>query len=110
VIPIPVSILIHTATLQTAALDRDQNRTYAPVAALSRIRVEPSSKQVIGSDGTQKQISGVLFFDVRNSKPAGTAFVVGQYVLWNGNEYRVETVDPQYDTRKLHHYEVGLSG
>jgi len=110
VIPIPVSILIHTATLQTAALDRDQNRTYATVAALSRIRVEPSSKQVIGSDGTQKQISGVLFFDVRNSKPAGTAFVVGQYVLWNGNEYRVETVDPQYDKRKLHHYEVGLSG
>ena len=109
-IPIPVSILIHTATLQTVALDRDQNRTYATVAALSRIRVEPSSKQVIGSDGTQKQLSGVLFFDVRNSKPKDTAFVVGQYVLFNGNEYRVETVDTLYDKRKLHHYEVGLSG
>lgn len=109
-IPIPVSILIHTATLQTAALDRDQSPTYTPVASLSRIRVEPSSKQVIGSDGTQKQLSGVLFFDVRNSKPAGTAFVVGQYVLFNGNEYRVETVDTLYDKRKLHHYEVGLSG
>ena len=70
VIPIPVSILIHAATLQTAALDRDQNRTYTTVAALSRIRVEPSSKQIIGSDGTQKQLSGVMFFDVRKKQQA----------------------------------------
>jgi hypothetical protein len=106
----PVSMLIHSATLQTAALDRDQKRTYTTVASLSRIRVEPSNRQVLTADATQKQLSALLFFDARNSKPLGTTFAVGQYVLWNGSEYRVETMEPHYDKRKLHHYEVGLSG
>ncbi|HNW87651.1 MAG TPA: putative minor capsid protein [Candidatus Limiplasma sp.] len=104
------STLIHSATLQTASKDRDQNRTYTTVAALTRVRAEPTSKQVLTPAGAQKQLTALLFFDVRNSRPAGTTFVVGQYVLWNGAEYRIETVDTLYDKRKLHHYEVGLSG
>lgn len=109
-IPIQPSMLIHAATLQTASKDRDQNRTYTTVAALTRVRVEPTSKQVLTSTGSQKQLSALLLFDVRNSRPTGTTFTVGQYVLWNGSEYRIETVDTLYDKRKLHHYEVGLSG
>ncbi|MEA4999298.1 MAG: putative minor capsid protein [Candidatus Limiplasma sp.] len=109
-IPIPVSMLIHTATLQTAANDRDQNRTYTTVAALSRVRVEPSNKQILTDTGAQKQLSAILFYDVRNSAPEGTTFAVGQYVLWNGAEYRIETVELLLDKRKPHHYEVGLSG
>ena len=104
------SSLIHSATLQTAGKDRDQNRTYTTVAALTRVRIEPTSKQVLTSTGSQKQLSALLFFDVRNSRPAGTMFAVGQYILWNGSEYRIETVDTLYDKRKLHHFEVGLSG
>lgn len=109
-IPIQPSMLIHTATLQTVGKDRDQNRTYTTVASLTRVRVEPTSKQVITAEGSQKQLTALLLFDVRNSRPTGTTFAVGQYVLLNGSEYRIETVDTLYDRRKLHHYEVGLSG
>lgn len=109
-IPIPRSILVHAATLQTAAGDRDQNRTYTTVAALSRIRVEPSSQQMLTQSGKQVQLTGRLFFDAHNSLPSGTVFEVGQYVLYDSTEYRVESVEPLYDKRKLHHYEVGLSG
>lgn len=109
-IPIQPSMLIHAATLQNSSSDRDQNRTYTTVDALTRVRMEPTSKQVITATGAQKQLSALLLFDVRNSRPAGTTFAVGQYILWNGSEYRVETVDALYDRRKLHHYEVGLSG
>ena len=109
-IPIQPSMLIHTATLQTAAHDRDQNRTYTTVAALTRVRVEPSNKQVLTASGAQKQLSALLFYDARSSRPAEVVFAPGQYILWNGSEYHVETVDVLYDKRKLHHYEVGLSG
>lgn len=109
-IPIPRSILVHTATLQNATGDRNQNRTYTTVAALSRIRVELANQQMINKDGKQVQLSGRLFFDAHNSLPKDTAFSVGQYVLFNSVEYRVESVEPLFDKRKLHHYEVGLSG
>lgn len=110
-IPTPVSLLIHSATLQTAAKDRYQENTvYTTVANLTRIRVEPSSKQLLGANGTQKQLTAMLIFDVRNSRPTNPAFTAGQYLLFNGSEYRVESVDTLYDQRKLHHFEVGLSG
>ena len=108
--PMLPSFLIHSATLQNVGKDRDQNRTYTTVAALTRVRIDPTSKQVLTPEGSQKQLTALLLFDARNSRPAATAFTVGQYILWNGNEYRVETVDTLYDKRKLHHYEVGLSG
>ncbi len=110
-IPIPRSILIHSATLQTAKTDRDQNPVYTTVAVLTRIHVEEgSTRQIISKDGTQKQLAAILFFDARNSAPVGTTFAAGQYVLFSGREYRIETVEPQYEKRKLHHYEVGLCG
>lgn len=108
--PIPRSLLIHSATLQTATIDDYQSKTYTTVATLTCIRVEPTTKQVLGSDNLQKQLSAVLIFDARNSRPANTTFLVGQYVSFSGNRYRVEVVDSLYDARKLHHYEVGLSG
>lgn len=108
--PIPRSLLIHSATLQSVAKDAWQTNTATTVAALTRIRIDPSSKQIIAADGTTKQLSAMLYYDVRNSKPTGTTFALGQLVVYGGNTYRVESIDTLSDARKLHHYEVGLSG
>lgn len=109
-IPIQASMLIHSATLQNITTDRYQNKVYETVSELTRVRVEPSSKQLLAANGTQKQLTAMLLFDVRNSRPVNTAFEAGQFILFNGSEYRIEAVDKLYDQRKLHHYEVGLSG
>lgn len=108
--PIPASALIHSAALQQAAKDANQDLTYTTIAELTRVRMEPSARQVLTKDGAQKQLTMTMFFDARNSQPTGAAFEAGQYVLFNGIHYRIEAVDPLYDGRKLHHYEVGLSG
>lgn len=109
-VPIPVSILCHSATLQNAAQNQYRDLTYTKAYDLTKIRVEPSSKQIITKTGAQKQLALVLFYDCVSSKPKKVTFTVGQYVLYNGAEYRIEMVDELHDNRKLHHYEVGLSG
>lgn len=108
--PIPRSWLIHSAALQQAAKDANQNLTYTTIANLTHVRMEPSARQVVTANGAQKQLTMTMFFDARNSAPAGMAFEVGKYVLFGSVHYRVEIVDPLYDGQKLHHYEVGLSG
>lgn len=108
--PMPRSMLIHAATLQAYTTDAWQTKTLSTVASLTQIRVDPSSKQVIATDGTTKQLTATLYYDVRNSKPTGVTFALGQLVAYGGNTYRAEAIEPMYDARKLHHYEVGLSG
>ena len=108
--PIPRSKLIHSAALQQAAKDANQDLTYTTITNLMHVRMEPSGRQVVTTNGSQKQLIMTMFFDARNSAPAGTAFESGQYVLFGGVHYRIEIVDTLYDGRKLHHYEVGLSG
>lgn len=107
-LPIPKKLLIHSATLNHAAgLDAWQKPAYAADIALTYIRIEPTSKIVVGANNQQLQLTSLLFFDARNSKPAGTVFVIGDRVTFGGAEHRVYSVDPLYDT-KLHHYEIGL--
>lgn len=108
--PIPRSLLIHEATLQTESKDAWQAVTTEIVANLKRVRVEPSSQQVITADGTTKQLAALLFYDTVNSLPKAVTFVVGQQVVYSGTTYTVESVEPLFEARKLHHYEVGLSG
>lgn len=108
--PLPRSLLIHSATLQAYTTDAWQAKTLSTVANLTQIRIDPSSKQVIAADGTTKQLTATLFYDTRNSLPKVVSFALGQLVVFGGNTYRVESIAPLYEARKLHHYEVGLSG
>ena len=76
--------------------------------ALTNVRVEPSSKIVIGKDNVERQLSGVLFFDCRSSQPKNTVFTEGQRITFSKNDYRIVSIEPLYDDGRLHHYEVGL--
>ncbi len=106
--PIPKRLLIHSAVLSDVSMDAFQSESLTTAAELQHIRIEPSTKQVTTRDNRQINLSAVLFYCCRNSRPAAVPFYVGQRITFGGAVFRVETVDPIYDDSALHHYELGL--
>ncbi|MBQ7003366.1 MAG: hypothetical protein IJN57_05295 [Oscillospiraceae bacterium] len=106
--PIPKRLLIHSASLHGVTEDVWQKESLTTIAELCRIRIEPMTKLITDKQNRQCTLSAMLLYDCRNSAPQGVQFEVGQKLLWNGTEYRVETVEPLYDGARLHHLEVGL--
>ena len=106
--PIPKSLLIHSAELQEVVEDEWQNEKVQSSTALMRVRIEPMSKLVTSSNNRTVTLSATLFYDCRNSRPAGVEFRQGQRLVFGGREYIVETVEELFDKGKLHHLEVGL--
>ena len=106
--PIPVRLLIHSAThRRPTEPDRWQNATYTDTA-LTRVRIEPSSKVVKTKDNTELQLASTLFYDCRNSRPVGADFQSGDVIVFGDQSFTVQTVDRLYDECRLHHLEVGL--
>ena len=106
--PIPRKLLIHTAIQKYNQVDDGLGHLSGSSRSLSRIRIEPSSKIVITRDNTQKQLTSVLFYDCRNSLPAGVAFTENDVITFNDVDYAVLGIDKLYDNKGLHHYEIGL--
>jgi hypothetical protein len=107
--PIPRKLLIHSAVIKSVtSADRWGKETTSPDVTLKYIRIEPSSKLVKDKQNNDLQLSALMFFDVKNSLPAGTAFAQDQIIVFNNREYRVQLIDELYDADKLHHYELGL--
>ena len=107
--PIPKRLLIHTVTLYetskkdawgTVALDKGKELTH--------VRLEPSGKIVRDKNNAEIQLAATLFYDCKNSRPAGLTLKVDDVVAFTGETYRVQTVEPLYDDKHLHHYEIGL--
>ncbi len=106
--PIPRSLLIHSAELYEVKEGAWQNEERTELAALAFVRIEPSSRLVVGKDNRSAEISAVLFYDSRNSRPKAVEFAEGQRVEFGGKLYRVQSIDKIYDNKILHHLEVGL--
>lgn len=107
--PIPKSLLIHTAThAKTREEDRWGTESLVDETELNYIRIEPSSKVVRDKNGAEIQLAATLFYDCRNSWPGGILFSVDDIIIFNGQKHVVQLVEPLYDRRKLHHYELGL--
>ena len=106
--PIPKKLLIHSATLSETTENAWQEQTATTVAELARIRIEPCAKRITTKDNRQITLCATLFFCCRNSSPRDVAFEVGQRITFGDSEFTVETVEPLYDEKKLHHYELGL--
>ena len=70
--------------------------------------MEPSRQIVRDKSGAEIQLAATLFYDCINSSPAGVQFAVDDVIIFNGQKHQVKTVEPLYDERKLHHYEMGL--
>ena len=119
--PIPKRLLIHSAELITEfAPDKWGKATERNTVGLEHVRIEPSAKHVINSNGETVQLVAVLFFDCRNSSPADVTFALKddtvngktaalQKVSFEGRLFTVQTIEPLYaDKNRIHHYEVGL--
>lgn len=107
--PIPKSLLIHTVTLHKkinkdkwgkGELDQGTELTY--------VRMEPSGKIVRDKNNAEIQLVATLFYDCKNSRPKDVVFKVDDLIAFNGVMRRVEVVEPLYDDKRLHHYELGL--
>ena len=105
--PIPRAFLIHSATLLAVAGTNEA--TAAPLAELTRIRVETEQTQTEDREETQARRTAQLWYDVRQSLPRNVQFVPGQLVLYQGERYRIVAVKELYCGRRLHHLEISLT-
>lgn len=107
--PIPKRLLIHTVTLNKKINeDRWGKGELDDGISLTHVRIEPSGKIVRDKNNAEIQLAATLFYDCRNSDPRGVEFKVDDIVVFNGVKHRIEVVEPLYDDKRLHHYELGL--
>ena len=109
--PIPKALLIHSVDwIPAESITKDRWGKAGEVSgqAVSRVRMEPSDRIVRDKNNAEIRLAAVLFYDCHNSRPAGMLPAVDDIVTFNGQKFRVQTVDPLYDGRRLHHYEIGL--
>ncbi len=107
--PIPRALLIHEAILKRPKIvDRWGSTEYEEDVSLQRVRIEPSFKVIRDKNNQEIQLAALLFFDCRNSRPARQTFRLDDVVIFNGQQHRVQVVEPLYDGRHLHHYEIGM--
>lgn len=108
--PIPKSLLPHSVMLHKKVNDggRFEEDSLDYGTKLTYVRMEPSSRIVRNKNGAEIQLAATLFYDCKNSSPHDIAFNVDDIIVFNGQKHRVQIVEPLYDRRKLHHYELGL--
>lgn len=107
--PIPKALLIHTAQIQdVSGKDTWGKETLTEPVTLEYVRLEPSTKYVRDKSNQEIQLAAVMFYDCRNSRPRGQTFRDNQVLTFNGERYRTKLVEPLYDGRRLHHYEIGM--
>ena len=107
--PIPKKLLIHAVTLsKVESKDRWGKETEGEGMELKYVRMEPSGKVVRDKNNAEVQLSAVLFYDCKNSSPKGIQFCEDDKITFNGQKHRIQTIEPLYDRKKLHHYEIGV--
>ena len=72
------------------------------------VRIEPSSKVIKDKNNNEIQLAAALFFDCKNSKPKNILFEEGDIVVFNNQKHKIQLIEPLFDEKKLHHYEIGL--
>lgn len=109
-VKIPRWMRPHTVTYkQRTGTDAWQSPTYADPVTVQHVRMEPTSKIVLGKDNTQVQLASILFYDYQDSAPLSIVFAPLDVVTFRGCDYTVMSVDTLYDKADApHHYEVGL--
>lgn len=116
--PIPSKILRSTATVKVCTgTDMYQNQVYATYT-VRHVHLQPSEQIIKTKDNTDKQLSSVLFVDVRHSSPALDWRALLEQAHDNGGDMRVIVRGIEYtaltadglrdDTDRLHHWEIGL--
>ena len=107
--PIPKNLLIHSAyAIRLGEPERWEAPPEIGRTKLSFLRFESYTTLRLSKTNEQVQLSGVLFYDCRNSRPKGYNFSHADKFEIDGVQYNIVGVQMQYDDKKLHHLEVEL--
>lgn len=107
--PIPRKLLIHSVKRHTVAeKNRMGKETLDEGIELKHVRVEPTTRVVRDKNGAEVQLAATLFYDCKNSTPRNVKFAVDDIILFQGQKFSIELVEPLYDVKRLHHYELGM--
>ena len=106
--PIPKKLLIHNVILAKSDSDRWGEETIKDEQELTFVRMEPSSKVVRDKNNAEVQLEATLFYDCHNSRPRGVQFKEDDIIIFNGQKHSVQTIEPLYAGKHLHHIEMGL--
>lgn len=107
--PIPKSLLIHTAMLHKRVNEDKWGKGELDEGInLTHVRIEPSGKIVRDKNNAETQLAATLFYDCKNSRPQDVEFEMDDIIIFNGAKHQVMLIEPLYDNKRLHHYEVGL--
>jgi hypothetical protein len=116
--PIPSRILRSTATVEVCTgTDVYQNQLF-DTYTVKHVHLQPEQSIVKTVDGTERQLSGVLFVDVKRSSPALDWRALLQQAHDNSGDMYVTVRDVRYtvaacdglrdDTDRLHHWEISV--
>ncbi|MFQ7869258.1 MAG: putative minor capsid protein [Coprococcus phoceensis] len=106
---IPKSLLNHTVThAKIKDADRWGTEQITNNKTVKNVRLEPSTKVVRDKNNAEVQLAATLFYDCKNSSPRGVVFKTDDIIIFNGEMFKVQTIEPLYDARKLHHFELGM--
>lgn len=104
--PIPRRLLIHSAAL-APYVSPGPPVSYGTSLTLTHIRMEPVKQNAMTSLGDMKADRFVLFFDCKNSGPAGQTFAMKDKITFGSQILSVRKVTPCYGKdATVHHYEV----
>lgn len=105
---IPKKLLIHGGELLREIQGEWGSSGLEHLADLEKIRIEPSGKVIRDKNNAEIQLAALLFFDCKNSRPTEQIFEEDQVFDFNGQKHRIVSIEPLYDGKKLHHYEIGM--
>lgn len=93
---------------KTVSRDRWGKEEMSQGVELTKVRLEPSGKIIRDKNNAEVQMAATLFFDCHNSRPQDVVPEVDDLVVFQGQKFSVKAVEPLYDGKRLHHYEMGL--
>ncbi len=106
---IPKSLLSHQASVyRETETGQWGGGNLELMGNLVRIRIEPSSRVVRDKNDREMQLSAVLFVDCKNSLNTAGTLEEDLILDFQGTRYRIVSVEPLYDEKRLHHYEIGM--
>ena len=88
--------------------DRWGKETWNEGAMIEFVRIEPSTKIIRDKNNSEIQLSATMFYDCKNSRPKEIGFAVDDIIIFNGEKHQVKAIEPLFDEKRLHHYELGL--
>ena len=107
--PIPKQLLIHQVMLhKETGKDRWGKGSLNTGVLLRSVRMEPSSQVIRDRNNAEIRLAATLFYDCVNSRPRDISFQEDEVIIFNGQRHQVKIIEPLYDGRRLHHYELGL--